>query len=189
VRRIAGVDEAGRGALAGPVVAAACILPDSFVLEGLTDSKKLTSTRREELFEKLQNVSFGIGIVSAEIIDEINILQATFRAMKMALEGVVADEALIDGNLVPPNLEIPAKAIVKGDLIEPCISAASILAKVTRDRLMCEMEPLGYGFEKHMGYGTQLHREKIKELGPIDKIHRKSFIRELISQLEFDFTT
>lgn len=182
----AGVDEVGRGPIAGPVCSAAVILPESYSLEGLTDSKKLSEKKREYLFEavKEQAVAYGIGWASEEEIDSINILQATFLSMKRAVEALPIQPSFIyvDGN-ASPGFSVPSKSIVKGDMLVPCISAASILAKVTRDRLMkkyAEQFP-EYGFDKHKGYPTAFHLSAIRAFGPID-IHRKSFapVQELI---------
>lgn len=180
-KRIAGVDEAGRGPLAGPLVASACILPLNFNVEGIDDSKKLTERAREELFERItstEGLLYSIAVLSPERIDEINILQATYEAMRRALSTLpeMPDYALIDGWGLP---EAPCKSegIVKGDAISFSIAAASILAKVTRDRLMSgTYEALypGYGFSRHKGYGTKAHLEAIEKLGP-SPIHRKSF--------------
>lgn len=180
-RRIAGVDEAGRGPLAGPVVAAACILPQGFFLKGLNDSKKLSAQKRNELFQFLTNserISYAVGIVDAKTIDKINILQATFQAMREAILKLALkpDIALIDGNLLPPLLTISAKAVVKGDLLSVSIAAASIIAKKTRDDLMdgYHQKWPEYGFLEHKGYGTKKHLEAIEKLGPVT-IHRLSF--------------
>jgi ribonuclease HII len=178
--RVAGVDEAGRGPLAGPVVAAACILPKSFFLAGLNDSKQLTSKKREELYEALMThpeILSGVSIVDAAEIDRINILQATFLAMQQAVAALPLppDYLLIDGNQLPKTL-IPAFAIVEGDARSISIAAASIIAKVTRDRILEQFDekyPL-YGFKKHKGYATLEHRQAIECHGPCD-IHRKSF--------------
>lgn len=176
---VAGVDEVGRGPLAGDVVAAAVILDPSRPIEGLTDSKKLTEKKRDLLFDQIKEraLFWSLGRASAEEIDDINILQASLLAMKRAVEGLATppQHALVDGNRCP-DLACTSEAIVKGDLTEPCISAASIIAKVTRDR---EMEALdkqypGYGLAKHKGYPTKAHMEALKELGPTE-IHRKSF--------------
>ena len=177
---VAGVDEAGRGPLAGPVVAAAVILPDVFDLPELTDSKLLSEAKREQLFEriKVQSVAWAIGRADVAEIDQINILQATMVAMRRAVEGLsVAPEwVLIDGNRCPEGLNCPARAIVQGDKTEAAISAASILAKVTRDREMLALDALypGYDLAKHKGYGTKAHRAAIKRLGVLP-IHRQSF--------------
>jgi ribonuclease HII len=179
--RIAGIDEAGRGPLAGPVVAAACVLPFHVEIEGLDDSKKLTPRQREYLFQvitALPKIDYGIGVIEATVIDEINILQATFQAMLTAVACLLQppDYLLIDGNRTPKT-PIAKEAIVKGDSRSKSIAAASILAKVTRDRLMKEKwHPAfpQYGFDTHMGYGTKKHLLAIEKYGPCS-IHRKSF--------------
>ncbi|MFC7421668.1 ribonuclease HII [Iodobacter arcticus] len=177
---ICGVDEAGRGPLAGAVYAAAVILPAQYDLPGLNDSKKLTARRRDVLFDLIQScaVSWSVATASIEEIDELNILHATMLAMQRAVAGlsVVPDEALIDGNRVPKGLTVPGRAIVGGDALEACISAASILAKVSRDRDVETFEVLypGYGFAQHKGYPTAQHLEALKRLGPCP-VHRKSF--------------
>jgi Ribonuclease HII len=191
--RIAGVDEAGRGPLAGPVVAAACILPEPFFLEGLNDSKQLTPEKREELYQALManpEVLSGVSIVDADEIDRINILQATFLAMQQAVAALPfpPDYLLIDGNQLP-KICIPALAIVEGDARSISIAAASIIAKVTRDRILEQLDekyPL-YGFKKHKGYATLEHRQAIECHGPCD-IHRKSFepIKGLLEPSLFD---
>jgi len=174
---VAGVDEAGRGPLAGPVVAAAVVLTPSAVLEGLDDSKKLSPAKREELFPKIQAMAHGVAVVNPEVIDEINILQAARLAMKQAVEKILStpDLLLIDGN---QKIDSPIKqwVIVKGDAKSFSIAAASILAKVTRDRIMEDYHHLypQYEFARHKGYGTQLHRELIAEHGPCP-IHRRTF--------------
>lgn len=176
---IAGVDEVGRGPLAGDVVAAAVILDPAKPIEGLTDSKKLTEKKREKLFDIIQRdaLAWAIGRANVQEIDELNILHASMLAMQRAVEQLSpqAEFALIDGNRCP-KLPCPSQAIIKGDLTEPCISAASILAKVTRDREMDEMEARypGYGFAKHKGYPTKVHMDALNQLGPTD-IHRRSF--------------
>lgn len=181
---ICGVDEAGRGPLAGPVFAAAVILPDGHIIEGVNDSKKLSEKKREMLFDKIieECVCYSIGTASEKEIDEINILQATYLAMKRAVEElkIKPDYVLIDGNRMPP-LDIPAETIVKGDGKSASIAAASIIAKVSRDRYMLELAEKypQYEFEKHKGYGTKLHYEKIAEHG-ISDIHRKSFLKKVI---------
>jgi ribonuclease HII len=177
---IAGVDEAGRGPLAGPVVAAACILPDGIRLPGINDSKQLTAEERERLYEAIKNnpdILSGVGIVEAVIIDQINILQATFRAMTAAIIALAQkpDYVLIDGNQLP-RLEIPCEGIVEGDTLSQSIMAAAIIAKVTRDRIMREQAKRwpGYGFDEHKGYPTAKHIEALKRLGPCP-IHRRSY--------------
>lgn len=176
---VAGVDEVGRGPLAGPVVAAAVILDPNNPIDGLTDSKKLTEKKRESLAIEIKekSLSWCIARAEAEEIDEINILQASLLAMKRAVEGlnVTADHCLVDGNKLP-QLNCSAEAIVKGDLKEPAISAASIIAKVARDHEMMEMDKIypDYGFAKHKGYPTKFHMQAILEKG-VTEIHRKSF--------------
>lgn len=183
---ICGVDEAGRGPLAGPVCAAAVILPDGLVIEGLDDSKKLTEKKRDALYDIIceEAIAYGIAFASVEEIEEMNILQATFLAMKRAVESldVKPDLALVDGNQ-KPNLDIQARTLVKGDAKSPSIAAASILAKVTRDRLMTEIaeEYPQYEFPKHKGYGTKLHYEKIMEHG-ISPVHRRSFLKKITGE-------
>lgn len=174
--RIAGIDEAGRGPLAGPVVAAACILPQQIPVPGLDDSKKLSEKTRNKIFESMvAKVPHGFGIVDAKLIDEINILQATFLAMQKAVSELEADYYLIDGNRCFES-DIPAEAIVKGDARCRSIALASVFAKVKRDRIMAEYDTLypEYGFEAHKGYGTRRHKEALEELGPCP-IHRLSF--------------
>ena len=180
---VCGVDEAGRGPLAGAVVAAAVVLDPEKPITGLKDSKKLSAARREFLFDQIQSEAraWGIGEASPAEIDEINILQATMLAMRRAIEDLTTrlggwpDKALIDGNRCP-ELPISAEAIVKGDTKEPAISAASILAKVTRDRQMMALHELHpqYGFAQHMGYPTEAHFAALKQFGACDQ-HRRSF--------------
>lgn len=176
---IAGVDEAGRGPLAGPVFAAAVILPPNLVIKGLTDSKKLTEKKREELFDIIQEkaIAWAIGQAAVHEIDTINILQAALLAMKRAVEGlkIVPDLALIDGNQAPV-LACETRTIIQGDLTEPVISAASVLAKVSRDRemVMLDQQYPQYGFAKHKGYATVDHISALEMHGP-SKIHRVSF--------------
>ena len=178
---ICGVDEAGRGPLAGPVYAAAVILPRDLEIPGLTDSKKLSDKKRRELFPIIQEqaVAFGIGVASEKEIDEINILQATFLAMKRALEklSVRPDLALIDGNR-ETDFGVPAKTVVKGDSLSASIAAASILAKVSRDDYMMELAQKypQYGFNIHKGYGTKAHYQALREFGP-SEIHRMTFLK------------
>ena len=182
---ICGVDEAGRGPLAGPVCAAAVILHKGEIIEGVNDSKKLTEKKREALYDVIKEkaVAYSIAFASVEEIEEMNILNATMLAMKRAIEGleVPADYAMIDGNKIP-DLNIPAECVVKGDANSMSIAAASILAKVTRDRLCAEYETEypQYGFAKHKGYGTKHHREMILKYGPC-KIHRMSFLKKLLN--------
>ena len=176
---IAGIDEAGRGPLAGPVVAAAIILPPDYLNKDIRDSKKLSVSRREKLFDRINAdaVSVGIGVVEHFVIDEINILKAALLAMEKAVTNlaVPADYLLIDGRDTI-NLSIPQQAIIKGDSRSISVASASIIAKVTRDRIMDEYHRLypEYNFQKHKGYGTSEHREAIKKHGRCD-IHRKSF--------------
>ena len=177
---IAGVDEAGRGPLAGPVVVAAVILDPAHPIEGLADSKQLSATRREQLFTLIvvHTLAHAIVRVEAAEIDRINILQATLAGMRRALEALVITpaQALIDGNRLPKALPCPARAIVRGDATEPAISAASILAKVARDRILCEYDARwpGYGFAQHKGYPVPAHLEALRRLGPCPE-HRRSF--------------
>ena len=181
-RTVCGVDEAGRGPLAGPVCAAAVILPAGLVIDGLNDSKKLTDKKRRELFNVIaQNaVSYGIAMASEREIDEINILQATFLAMQRALDKLEVRPglALIDGNRAK-DFGLPVRTIVKGDSLSASIAAASILAKVTRDRLMEELDEAypQYGFAVHKGYGTKRHYEALREYGPCG-IHRQTFLKK-----------
>lgn len=186
IQFVCGVDEAGRGPLAGPVCAAAVILPPYVNIEGLNDSKKLTDKRRRELMPviKEQAIAYGIGFASHEEIDSINILQATFLAMERAivqLEGK-AEFALIDGNR-EKDFGLPVKTVVKGDSLSASIAAASVLAKVTRDDLMEKMakEYPGYGFEIHKGYGTKAHYDALRELGP-SPVHRMSFLKKFYGE-------
>ena len=178
-QRIVGIDEAGRGALAGPVVAAAVILPTDCQISGVTDSKQLTPKKRAGLFDEIYRiaVAVGVGCVDNEEIDQINILQATMGAMAQAITQITPapDYALVDGTHLP-EIFLPAEAIPKGDALIQSIAAASIIAKVTRDRLMIELDETypGYGFPVHKGYGTLLHRQAIAQLGPCP-IHRRSF--------------
>lgn len=183
---VCGVDEAGRGPLAGPVCAAAVILPEHLQIPGLTDSKKLTDKKRRELFPMIQEqaVSYGIGFASEAEIDEKNILQATFLAMRRALDqlSVRPELALIDGNR-ETDFGVPVKTVIKGDSLSANIAAASILAKVTRDDLMLEMAKLypEYGFDIHKGYGTKAHYEALRCYGPCP-IHRKSFLKKFYGE-------
>lgn len=186
VQVICGVDEAGRGPLAGPVCAAAVILPPHLEIPGLTDSKKLTDKKRWELFPviKEQAIAYGIGMASEAEIHEINILQATFLAMQRALDQlhVKPDLALIDGNR-EKDFGLPVKTVVKGDSLSMNIAAASILAKVTRDDLMVQLAQTypQYGFEIHKGYGTKAHYAALREHGP-SPIHRMSFLKKFYGQ-------
>ncbi len=180
IRLICGVDEAGRGPWAGPVAAGAVILDPKQPVQGLTDSKKLTEAAREALYPEIRAkaVTFGIGWASPAEIDRLNIREATFLAMTraIAIMGLTPGELLIDGNCMPAKLPCPARAIIKGDLTEPAISAASILAKVARDRAMAELcaRYPAYGFSRHKGYGTAAHAEALEAHGPC-ACHRKSF--------------
>ncbi len=189
IKHLAGVDEAGRGPLAGPVYAAAVILPENFYCEEINDSKKLSEKKREALFDVIceNAIAYCISSVSAKEIDEINILNATFRAMKQAVEGlsVPADFVLVDGNR-SKGLSVPFECVVSGDAKSQSIAAASILAKVSRDRYLKEVlapKYPAYEFEKHKGYGTKLHVEKILELGPCAE-HRVSFLGKILEKKE-----
>lgn len=182
-KSVCGVDEAGRGPLAGPVCAAAVILPEGVIIDGVNDSKKLSEKKRESLFDVIreQALSYSIAYATVDEIEEINILNATMLAMRRAIDGleINADYAMIDGNKIPP-LDIDAECIVKGDAKSMSIACASILAKVSRDRLLykyAEEYPM-YGFDKHKGYGTKVHREAILKYGPCP-YHRKSFLKKL----------
>ena len=183
---ICGVDEAGRGPLAGPVCAAAVILPPHAEIPGLNDSKKLSDKRRRELFPviKEQAIAYGIGIATEKEIDEINILQATYLAMERALAqlNVKPDMALIDGNRAK-DFGLPVRTVVKGDSLSASIAAASVLAKVTRDDMMLKMAETypGYGFEIHKGYGTKAHYAALTELGP-SPIHRMTFLKKFYGE-------
>lgn len=181
---VCGVDEAGRGPLAGPVCAAAVVLPENTIIEGVNDSKKLSEKKREALFGviKAEAVSYSIAYASVEEIESMNILNATMLAMKRAVEGldVKADYAMIDGNRLP-DLCIDSEFIIKGDAKSMSIACASILAKVSRDRLLykyAEEYPM-YGFDKHKGYGTKAHTAAIKEFGPCP-YHRMSFLKKIL---------
>ena len=180
-KAVCGVDEAGRGPLAGPVVAAACILPFGCEIEGLNDSKKLTEKKRDALFDVIREkaVAYSVAFATNEEIDKLNILNATMLAMARAILSlpVPADFALVDGNCIR-NFPIPAQTIVKGDAKSPSIAAASILAKVTRDRYCMEMDAMypEYDFKKHKGYPTKEHRELVMKYGPCP-LHRRSFLK------------
>lgn len=182
---ICGVDEAGRGPLAGPVCAAAVILPEGAVIAGLDDSKKLTEKKREGLYDIIKEtaVAYSVAYGTLEEIETVNILEATYLAMNRAIEGlsVKPDFALIDGNRVPRGIKIPCETIVKGDSKSMSVAAASVLAKVTRDRLMLEYDKKypEYNFKKHKGYGTKEHTELIKQYGPCE-IHRLSFLKNIL---------
>ena len=193
VRFIAGIDEAGRGPLAGPVVAACCILPKDAVILYLNDSKKVTALRREAMLPEIKEkaIAYGIGIVEEKRIDEINILQADYEAMRIALQQTsdmlrakgLADAPglLLNDAVTIPGVDIPQESIIKGDAKSVSIAAASILAKVTRDHLMEEYDALypEYGFARNKGYGTKEHIEALKRLGPCP-IHRRSFIGHFV---------
>ena len=180
---VCGIDEAGRGPLCGPVFAAACILPEGLYIEGLNDSKKLTEKKREKLFDiiKQEAIAYCIASASVEEINELNILEADLLAMRRAIDGlgVQADFALIDGNIAR-DFQIPAAAVVKGDATSMSIAAASVLAKVARDRICVDLDRdyPEYGIAKHKGYGTKDHMEALRKYGP-SPIHRKKFIRFL----------
>ncbi len=180
---VCGVDEAGRGPLAGPVCAAAVILPQDLEIEGLNDSKKLTEKRREVLYDVIvrEAVAYGIAFADEKEIDEINILQATFLAMRRAVEqlSVRPSIVLVDGNREPDLGDLPVKTIVKGDSLSANIAAASILAKVTRDRFMLEQDAIypQYGFAVHKGYGTKAHYAALTQYGACP-IHRRSFLKK-----------
>ncbi|MBR0443016.1 MAG: ribonuclease HII [Clostridia bacterium] len=180
---ICGTDEAGRGPLCGPVVAAACILPEGVEIEGLNDSKKLTEKKRERLFDEIRKIALTYCIAQATVeeIDRVNILEASLLAMRRAIEGLypAPEAALIDGN-VERDFQLPARAVIHGDALVPSIAAASILAKVTRDRMCIELDAQypAYGIKGHKGYGTKMHMNALREHGPAP-IHRARFIRFL----------
>lgn len=184
---IGGIDEAGRGPLAGPVVAACVILPEGCLIEGVNDSKKLTEKKREELYDEITQkaIAWGVGIMDNQVIDEINILNATRNAMTHAIEELKTkpDYIFIDAEKHVDTKGIPFLPIVKGDALSISVASASIIAKVTRDRMMKEYDKLFpcYGFEKHKGYGTKAHVEAIRENG-LSVIHRKSFCKKFIKQ-------
>ena len=182
---ICGIDEAGRGPLAGPVVAAAAVLPKDCQIFYLNDSKKLSEKKRDLLFDEIKEkaVAYGIGIVSPQVIDEINILQATYEAMRQAISQLnVIPEILLNDAVTVPGVDIMQVPIVKGDAKSVSIAAASILAKVTRDRMMMEYDQIypEYGFAKHKGYGTAAHIAALKEYGPCP-IHRRTFIKKFVT--------
>ncbi len=185
VKYICGIDEAGRGPLAGPVVIGAVILPMDSLIEGVNDSKKVSEKKREKVFEEIisQAISYNVGIVDQNTIDEINILNATKLGVKKAIEGleVKPDLILVDALTNIETFGIPYKSIIKGDAKEYSIAAASIIAKVTRDRMMIEWDKIfpQYGFAKHKGYGTAAHIQALKENGPC-MLHRKSFIKKFV---------
>ena len=181
---VCGIDEAGRGPLAGPVCAAAVLLPEGLVIDGLNDSKKLSEKKRELLFPVIEEnaLAFGIGFADEKEIDEINILQATFLAMRRAFDAMQrrCDYVLVDGNRMPP-MPVPGETVVKGDAKSPSIAAASILAKVSMDRVMLEYTKQypEYQFEKHKGYGTKAHVEALRAFGP-SPIHRRTFLKKIL---------
>ena len=181
---VCGVDEAGRGPLAGPVCAAAVILDPDTELEGVNDSKKLSEKKRETLYDVIcrKALAYSIALATVEEIEEYNILNATYLAMNRAIEGlkIKADFALIDGNRVPKDIKTECRTVVKGDAKSLSIAAASILAKVTRDRLLLEYDKKypEYNFAKHKGYGTVEHMEAIRKFGP-SEVHRPSFLKKL----------
>ena len=182
---ICGIDEAGRGPLAGPVVAAAAVLPKDCQIFYLNDSKKLSEKKRDLLFDEIKEkaVAYGIGIVSPQVIDEINILQATYEAMRQAISQLnVIPEILLNDAVTIPGVDIMQVPIVKGDAKSVSIAAASILAKVTRDRMMMEYDQIypEYGFAKNKGYGTAAHIAALKEYGPCP-IHRRTFIKKFVT--------
>ena len=185
IQYIYGIDEAGRGPLAGPVVVGAVILPEDSFIEGVNDSKKVSEKKRERVYEQIiaEAISYGVGIVDQKTIDEINILNATKLGVKLALEQMKTkpDLILVDALNNMDTLGIPFKSVIKGDAKHYSIAAASIIAKVTRDRIMQEWDELYpvYGFAKHKGYGTSAHIQAIKENGPCI-LHRQSFIKNFI---------
>jgi ribonuclease HII len=180
IERVAGVDEAGRGPLAGPVVAAAVVFAPGEFLKGVDDSKRVRPPMREILYERIREtaLSVGVGVVDVETIDRINILQATYAAMRLALAGlnVMPGHVLVDGRAAIPDLAIPQTAVVRGDRKSFAVAAASIIAKVTRDRIMVEADAAfpEYGFRRHKGYGTRAHAEAIRRHGPC-VLHRRTF--------------
>ena len=183
---ICGIDEAGRGPLAGPVVAGAVVLPENCQILYLNDSKQLSAKKREELYDIIREkaVCTGTGVVGPERIDEINILQATYEAMRQALRGLsVSPDVLLNDAVTIPGVNICQVPIIKGDAKSVSIAAASIVAKVTRDRMMVEYDRLypGYGFAANKGYGSGMHLEALKRLGP-SPIHRRSFIKQITEQ-------
>ncbi len=185
VKYICGIDEAGRGPLAGPVVVASVIMPKDSIIEGVNDSKKVSEKKREKLYEEITNtaIAWGVGIIDQREIDEINILNATKKGLTNSLKEleIKPDLILVDALTNIDTLGIPYRSIIKGDAKSYSIAAASIIAKVTRDRIMRQWDELypEYGFEKHKGYGTKMHTDAIKEYGPCP-LHRKSFIKNFI---------
>lgn len=196
MKLIAGIDEAGRGPLAGPVVVACCIMPENSMIEGVNDSKKIAEKKREKLYDSIveEAISYGIGIIGQSEIDEINILQATKKGLTIAIEET--QKKLIEKNLSKPDIilvdaltkidtdGIPYKSIIHGDAISYSISCASIIAKVTRDKMMKQWDEVypQYGFSKHKGYGTSAHIQAIKEYG-LCPLHRRSFTKNFVSQI------
>lgn len=184
---VCGVDEAGRGPLAGPVYAAAVILPENCEIEGLNDSKKLTEKKREQLFDIITEVAVAYCVASATVdeIESVNILNATYLAMNRAINGlkIKADYALIDGNRVPKEIKIPCETVVKGDAKSYSIAAASVLAKVSRDRYIVGLDEAypQYNFKKHKGYGTKEHIDALIKYGPCE-IHRPSFLTKILGK-------
>ena len=184
-KAICGIDEAGRGPLAGPVVVASVIMPENSMIEGVNDSKKISEKKREKLYDQIleEAISYGVGIIGQDEIDEINILNATKKGLTNSLKEleIKPDLILVDALTNIDTLGIPYRSIIKGDAKSYSIAAASIIAKVTRDRIMRQWDELypEYGFEKHKGYGTKMHIDAIKEYGPCP-IHRKSFTKNFI---------
>lgn len=185
---LCGIDEAGRGPLAGPVFAAAVILPDGLVIDGLDDSKKISEKKREALFDVIcrEAIAFGIASASVEEIEQHNILQANYMAMRRAVAAlsIAPDMILVDGNGLPPGMPAPTRTLVKGDALSASIAAASILAKVSRDRLMLELDAQypQYQFSKHKGYGTALHYAMLREHG-LSPVHRRSFLKKITGDM------
>lgn len=183
---LCGIDEAGRGPLCGPVCAAAVVLPPELEIEGLNDSKKLTEKKREQLFDVIceNAVAYGVGFASVEEIEKLNILNATYLAMKRAYEaaGISADLVLVDGNRLPPDIPAKMRYVIKGDALSASIAAASILAKVSRDRVLYELDKQypQYGFAKHKGYGTAAHYDALREFG-VSPVHRRSFLKKFLA--------
>ena len=184
---VCGVDEAGRGPLAGPVFAAAVILPEDLEIKGLNDSKKISEKKREELFEVIKEkaISYSVASASVEEIEQFNILEATYLAMNRAIQGlnIPADYALIDGNRTPRDIKIPCETVIKGDAKSCSVAAASILAKVSRDRLLLEYDEQypEYEFKNHKGYGTAAHYEAVKKYG-LCPVHRPSFFKKFFGE-------
>ena len=183
---VCGVDEAGRGPLCGPVYAAAVILSPDRPIDGLNDSKKLTEAKREALFDVIceQAEAYGIGFATVEEIEQYNILQATFLAMRRAVAALqkTPDFVLVDGNQIPVGMDLPLRTVVKGDALSASIAAASILAKVSRDRELLKLDEQypQYGFAKHKGYGTAAHYEALRQFGP-SPVHRMSFLKKFLA--------